>query len=311
MACAWVRPSHSHAEPEGKGIPVRTVPYSLFGIVVAMLFSACSAPDETSSLATLRIAILPDEGEEILRERYTPLFEYLTQETGLPCQLTIPPTYGGLVESFGNKEIDLAYFGGFTFVKASIVHNAVPLVMRDVDTRFTSVFLIRGNSPAKTFSDLMGARFSFGSSLSTSGHLMPRHFLQAEKNIVPEQYFSAVRYSGKHDQTAYWVRDGEVDLGAANSAVIRKMLTDGRLAPGEVQILWETPPFPDYVWAVQQALSEADKEKIRQAFLKLSKDDPDHAAILDGVNAGGFLPASVRDFAELKSIITKLGMLDS
>ncbi len=276
-----------------------------------MLFSACSDLDEASSLATIRVAILPGEGEEILRERYTPLFEFLTQETGLPYQLTIPPTYGALVESFGNEEIDLAYFGGYTFVKASRVHNAVPLVMRDVDTRFTSVFLIRGDSPAKTFSDLMGARFGFGSSLSTSGHLMPRYFLQAEKNIVPEQYFSAVRYSGKHDQTAYWVRDGEVDLGVASSAALRKMLTDGRLAPGEVQILWETPPLTNYVWAVRQALTESDKEKIRQAFLKLSKDDPDHAAILDGVNAGGFLPASVRDFAELKSIITKLGMLDS
>lgn len=290
---------------------MRSVFCRLVGIFAAALVSACSVPDQATSLTALRIGLLPDENEEDLRRRYTPLFEYLSEETGIPYQLTIPPTYGDLVNRFGEGEIDLAYFGGFTFVKASMVHSAVPLVMRDVDTRFTSVFLVRGDRPAKTFFDLTGMRFGFGSRLSTSGHLMPRFFLQTERNIIPEQYFDVVRYSGKHDRTAYWVRDGEVDVGVANSAIIRKMLADGRLGPTEVQILWETPPFPGYVWAVYPNVGETETEKIRQAFLKLSRADPTHAAILAGVNAGGFLPASMRDFSRLKTIVVTLGLADS
>ena len=140
---------------------------------------------------------------------------------------------------------------------------------------------------------------------------MPRFFLQTERIITPEEYFGVVRYSGKHDRTAYWVRDAEVDVGVANSAIVRKMFADGRLGPDEVQILWETPPFPDYVWATRRDLGEPKKEKIRQAFLKLSKSDPTHAAILAGVDAGGFLPATMRDFSQLKTVVVRLGLADS
>lgn len=290
---------------------MRSVFCRLVGIFAAALVSACSVPDQATSLTALRIGLLPDESIEDLRRRYTPLFEYLSEETGTPYQVTIPPTYGDLVNRFGEGKIDLAYFGGFTFVKASMLHNASPLVMRDVDTRFTSVFLIRGDRPAKAFSDLTGMQFGFGSRLSTSGHLMPRFFLQTERNIIPEQYFGVVRYSGRHDRTAYWVRDGEVDVGAANSAIVRKMFADGLLGPDEVQILWETPPFPNYVWAIRPNLGKTEREKLRQAFLKLSKADPTHAAILDSVDAGGFLPASMRDFSQLKTIVVKLGLADS
>jgi ABC-type phosphate/phosphonate transport system substrate-binding protein len=38
---------------------------------------------------------------------------------------------------------------------------------------------------------------------------MPRYFLK-EMDIIPEVFFSDTRYSGKHDLTAYWVRDGLV-----------------------------------------------------------------------------------------------------
>ncbi len=290
---------------------MRGVYCSLVAILIAVMVSACSDPNQATSLTTLRIGILPDESEEDLRKRYKPLFKFLSQETGMPYRVTIPPSYAGLVDRFRDGKIDLAYFGGLTFLRANIAHNAVPLVMRDVDTRFTSVFLVSGDSSAETFSDLGGTQFGFGSRLSTSGHLMPRFFMQSEKGIVPEQYFSVVRYSGKHDQTAYWVRDGEVDMGVANAAIVRKMFADGRLDPGKVRILWETPTFADYVWAVRPELGERAREKIRQAFLKLSKDDPVHAAILSSVNAGGFLPANMRDFSQLKAIVVKLGLLDS
>lgn len=305
-----MRSVQPQAVSDEKDVAMRGVYCSLVGILIAVLVSACSDPDQATSLTTLRIGILPDVSEPDLRRRYTPLFDYLSEQTGMPYQLTIPPTYGDLVDCFRDGEIDLAHFGGFTFLRASTAHDAVPLVMRDVDTRFSSVFLISGDNSAQAFSDLSGTKFGFGSRLSTSGHLMPRFFMQSEKGIVPEQYFSVVRYSGKHDRTAYWVRDGEVDAGVANAAIIRKMFADGRLAPGEVRILWETPPFADYVWAVRPELGETAREKIRQAFLKLSKDDPVHAAILSSVNAGGFLPANMRDFSQLRAIVVKLGLLD-
>ncbi len=287
------------------------VGYLLIIIVMFTALIACTSKKEVGEieLSILRIGILPDESREKLIERYTPLFRYLTAETGIPYELIIPETYDELLELFHAKKIDLAYFGGFTFVKAYIFDNAVPLVTRDVDTRFTSYFLVKGDHPAQNIFDLKGKRFSFGSRLSTSGHLMPRYFLK-EMGIIPEVFFSNIRYSGKHDLTAYWVRDGLVDLGTANYAVVNRMYKDGRLSEKEVRILWETPPYPDYVWALRPLNNKALLINLRDAFLSLSKTNREHAKILEGVDADSFLPAGINDFSKLEEVVNELQLLE-
>ncbi len=259
--------------------------------------------------SVLRVGVLPDESVEALHQRYDPLLDHLSAETGLDFKLVPPSDYDELVRLFRDHKVDLAYFGGLTFVQAHLFYHAEPLVMRDVDTRFTSWFLVRDSDPAHGLADFKGKVFTFGSRLSTSGHLMPRHFLQTEKQLIPEEYFTEVRYSGAHDKTAYQVRDGAVDLGAVNSEIVKTMLRDGRLKEKEVRVLWETPPYPDYVWAVHDRFNEGLKTQLRDAFLRLDADDAVHGKILAGMGAGGFLPAGASDFLPLKGIADTLGLL--
>ena len=278
-------------------------------ILLALACLSCALDRESDKveLSTLRISILPDESKEKLLQRYTPLFEYLSRETGIPYELIIPKDYNELLGLFHDKKIDLAYFGGYTFMKAHQTDQAEPLVMRDVDTRFTSYFLVRSDNPRQEINDFAGRSFAFGSSLSTSGHLMPRFYLM-EMGIEPESFFSEVSYSGKHDLTAYWVRDGKVDLGVANHAVIDLMYQDGRLNPKDVQILSKTPPYPDYVWALRPLNNNVFRIKLRDAFLNLSKMDPAQAKILAGVDAGSFLPAGINDFGKLEKVMNELNL---
>lgn len=280
----------------------------LTGIGLVFQLSACSGPEQESSIEILRIGILPDESEMALLERYSPLFEFLTQETGLPYKVVIPNSYEELVRKFGEGEVDLAYFGGVTFMLANSEHGAIPLVMRDVDTRFTTMLIV-ADEGSNTFKEIEGKTFSFGSRLSTSGHLMPRYFLQVQHGITPEKYFRSIEYSGKHDRTAIWVRDGEVDAGVVNSEIIRKMFADGRLRPDDIHIIWESPPYPDYVWAVQPQILPVDRERIQQAFLRLSPDNPQHDAILSSMGAASFYPASTKDFTMLEQSMTGQGLL--
>lgn len=289
---------------------MKKIIYSSLVLMLCAVLSGCPSTKEEGAptLELLRIGILPDETKDKLIERYTPLFRYLSEEIAIPYKLVIPDTYSELVELFHDGKVDLAYFGGFTFVKAHIQDDAIPLVMRDVDTRFTSYYLVRTDSTAGTLRDFKGKRFSFGSNLSTSGHLMPRHFIQ-EMGIIPEDFFSEVVYSGKHDLTAYHVRDGKVALGVANSAVIKKMYKDGRLSEKEVRIMSETAPYPDYVWAAQSSLDATLRKKVRDAFLNLTPEKGAHAKILLGVDAGRFLPAEVSDFNMLADVVNDLELL--
>ena len=290
---------------------LKNAEYYLIMLLILTATVSCTAykDAEEPDPSMLRIGILPDEGREKLIERYTPLFDYLAAETGVSYEFVIPDSYSELLEQFHEKKIDLAYFGGYTFVQAHITDNAVPLVMRDLDTRFTSYFLLKKDNPAKNISELKGKRFSFGSRLSTSGHLMPRYFLK-EIGIVPEIYFDEVIYSGKHDLTVYAVRDGSVDLGVANHAVVNEMYKDGRLSKQEVRVLWETPAYPDYVWALRPVFNKDFQIKLRDAFLSLSNTSREHSKILKSVNAGFFLPASTNDFLKLTKIIKELELIE-
>lgn len=259
--------------------------------------------------SVVRIGVLPDMSEEELRRRYNPLLNYLSDETGLEFSLVLPADYAELLHYFGSGEVDLALFGGLTFVQAEALYQAEPLVMRDVDTRFISVFVVSNSDPVTELNDLEGKVLAFGSRLSTSGHLMPRYFLQTQKQITPEEFFSGIVYSGAHDKTAYMVRDGKVDIGAVNLEIINGMLRDGRLKQGELRVVWETPPYPDYVWAVPQHLDENTKTLLRDTYLQLDLNNEHHRQALAGLGARSFLPAGTRIFQPLQQIAANLELL--
>lgn len=271
--------------------------------LVAMLFLYANRPAEDTIMpGELRLGILPDQSPDVLQRRYTPVLEYLSNALGVPVRLVIPDSYAQLLELFRANEIDLAYFGGYSYVKARQEAGAIPLVMRQVDIRFTSLFIVGAASEARNLEDLRGKRIGFGSQLSTSGHLMPRYFLR-QRGIDTETFFGEIAYSGAHDKTAYWVRDGVVDVGAANATTIRSMLRDQRLDAGTVRILWETPPYANYVWAIRPIFDEPLRAGIRDAFLALSPEVDEHKLILRELNASGYIPADPDNFAGLETIV--------
>lgn len=254
------------------------------------------------------IAILPEENSKTLHHRYDPLVAYLSESLGVPFQLLIPDNYDQLLKLFHAGEIDLAFFGGFTFLKANRDSGAVPVVMRDTDLRFRSHFIARKQASHRHLKDFKGKKLAFGSALSTSGHLMPRFFLE-DQEISPESFFASVEYSGAHDETALRVQNASVDLGAINAEILDDMFSDGRLDRDAVEIIWTTPKYPDYVWAVKKTISPEFQHKLLSAFLQLDPQNEHHAVILERAQAGGFLPARQQDFDQLLKIATNLGML--
>ncbi len=272
--------------------------------VVAALVLALTWLSDPSPVypGRLRIGVLPDESPAVLQQQYAPLIRYLSARTGLPCELVIPASYADLVRDFLAGRLELAWFGGVTFVQASARGDALPLVMRDIDREFHSYILVRPESPAKSLADLRGTRFAFGPRLSTSGTLMPVYFMRKE-GIDPETWFGSVGHAAGHDEAAYQVRDGQVDAGAANAQIVDAMLTDGRLTPADIRILLRTPPYADYVWAIRADIAGETRETIRGAFLSLSTDDPMQTEILDRLGAGFFLPALSSDFLHLRNIV--------
>lgn len=267
-------------------------PYLIFFLVL----NACSAASIDES-ETINISAIPDRAPEAVRNQHSQLIEHICKTVGVTCQWIDSPDYESLVDRFGKGEIDMAYFGGVTFTLAHVRYDAIPLVMRDIDMRFTSsLYVLEDNNTINRLEDLKGRTLSFGPYHSTSGHIMPRYYL-SKQGIVPENFFASVTHSKGHDDTLGRVDNKEIDGGIANSYIANDIIREKNLP---LKLIWETPPFVDYVWAVQPDMNSHLKSLLLNAFLELSITDPNEKIILENQGARGYLPASIDDFDDIR-----------
>ncbi|MDH5681965.1 MAG: phosphate/phosphite/phosphonate ABC transporter substrate-binding protein [Spirochaetota bacterium] len=268
------------------------------------LFSQCSPPKKSGSkeLKVLKISLLPTDNADNMKRRYLPLINYLSKKLNIPHTVTIPGSYEEHLALFKDKKINLALFGGYTFVKASNDFNARPLVIRDIDLEYSSFFLVRRESKARSIRDLKGGKLAFGPKLSTSGHLMPRQFLM-KKRIRPEGFFSEIRYSASHDQSLKLLSERKVELVAVDFIRAQQAILGFRKGRGFARVLAQTKHYTDYVWAIQGEYSEEWITRVRDAFMDLSQEDPAEARILKDLNAKYYLPAGESDFSAIREIL--------
>lgn len=259
---------------------------------------------------TLRVSAIPDEAPTELQRKFKPLGEYLTRETGMAVAFTPVTDYAAVVEGLANNKIDLAWLGGFTFVQAKLrtQGGAVPVAQRLEDQSFTSKFIVPADSTAKALADLKGKTFAFGSPSSTSGHLMPRHFLM-QAGIDPDKDFKAVAFSGAHDATVAFVASGRAEAGVLNASVMDKLLESGNPNAAKVRVLSITPPYFDYNWTVRPGLDAALVDKLRNAFLKLDPANPEHQQILALQRATRFIATQASNYDGIEAAAKAAGLI--
>ena len=218
--------------------------------------------------------------------------------------------YAATVEALVGRRVDLAWFGGFTFVQANARSKGMvtPLVQRDEDQRFRSVFITGPGSGITSLEGLRGRTLSFGAPSSTSGHLMPRSSL-LQAGIDPDRDVKRVAFSGAHDATALAVAGGKVDAGALNISVWEKLVADGKVDPATLKVFYTTPPYFDYNWSVRSDMDPALMKKLRDAFLALSPDTADGKAILALQRATRFVPTKVENYATIETAARNADLL--
>jgi phosphonate transport system substrate-binding protein len=256
-----------------------------------------------------RVTAIPDESPTELARKAAPLVKYLEGKLGMKVEFTPVTDYAAAVEVLVNRKVDLAWFGGFTFVQANARSGGkiIPIVQRTEDEKFRSVFI--ATDPAiKTLADLKGKDVSFGSQSSTSGHLMPRSAL-LQAGIDPDKDFRRVAYSGAHDATVAAVAAGKVQAGALNISVWDKLVAEKKVDTDKVKVFFTTPTFYDYNWSVHADMPAALRDKLTQALLALSKDTPEGKEVLDLQRATKFIPTRAENYKGIEAAARSAGLL--
>jgi len=292
--------------------------------LIFLLLAACSGNTEEEAKDTaekdakteesdqvFKIGAIPDQNASDLNRSLSKMAEYITEETGIKAEYVPSVDYAALVTAFERGEIDLAWFGGLTGVQArNVAPETEAIAQRPMDEEFHSVFIAGADTGIESLEDLKGKSFTFGSESSTSGHLMPRYFLE-EAGLKPETDFDGhPNYSGSHDKTYKLVESGSFQAGALNVSVWDAAVAEKKVDTSKVKVFYTTPSYYDYHWTinkVDEKFGEGTKQKITDAVLAInSTDQPE---IMDLFQSEKFIETKNENYKAIEEVAKELGII--
>jgi len=268
---------------------------------------------------TFVFTAIPDADESRLQQRFNKVAVYLSEKLNVEVKYIPVKSYSAAVTAFRNDQVQLAWFGGLSGVRArALVPGSEAIAQGFEDQAFKSYIIAHHSTGLKENTDLSEAfksfnskdmTFTFGSKGSTSGRLMPEFYLREEFKAAPADIFSRVGFSGDHSRTIAQVQSGAYQVGAVNFKVWDKELAAGKIDTAKVSIIWTTPTYPDYQWTIRNDVDQrfgADfKQLVRKTILEMN--DPD---LLASFPRQSFIPASNADYAPIEDTARAIGLID-
>ncbi len=284
----------------------------LRGFALFLLLSTFSV--EMANCAAFTFTAIPDEDETRLHSRFDKVASYLSQELGVEVKFVPVKSYSAAVTAFRNNQVQLAWFGGLSGVRArNLAPGSSAIAQGYEDQFFVTYFIANAKTGLKTSDELQkaiaGKTFTFGSKGSTSGRLMPEFHIRNLFNKAPDEVFSRVGFSGDHSRTIALVQSGAYDIGAVNFKVWENELKAGKIDESKVSIIWETPTYPDYQWTIRgdvaKTWGDGFTQKVQKALLDMN--DPD---LLASFPRKSFVKATNSDYEPILKVGKSIGLLD-
>ena len=261
-----------------------------------------------------RFTAIPDQDTARLQARFGKVASYLEETLGVEVEYVPVKSYSASVAAFKNDQVQLAWFGGLSGVRA---RRAVPgskaIAQGAEDPHFHTYFIAHA-STGLTAGDafpaaIAGRTFTFGSKGSTSGRLMPEYFVRQHLGKAPGEAFARVGFSGDHSKTLALVQAGSFAVGALNYKVWENELAAGKVDTAKVRVIWKTPPYPDYNWTlrgdVDARYGEGFGDRVRDALLGLEDRD-----LLDSFPRARFIPADNALYRPILDTAVEIGLID-
>ncbi len=291
-------------------------PSRLLLISLSLMFLGVLACGQSEEPPVLKIGGIPDQDASRLARRYDGFASYLSNKLDVKVKYVPSVDYAAVVTAFSQGQLQVAFFGGLTGVQARLQNpGAQAIAQRENDARFHSKFIARADLPIESLDDLKAQAsdltITFGSPSSTSGHLMPRHFLM-QAGIDPDTDFrEEVSFSGSHDATWQLVESGAFDIGALNEDIWDRVVQEGTVDASAVKEFYTTPDYFDYNWTARADLDEVYgagfTNKFQRALLDLNAQE--HPEILELFSTEKFIVTNNANYQAIEDVGRQLEII--
>lgn len=260
--------------------------------------------------AELLMTAIPNDEKNIVDHRFSQVAAYLTEALAVDVIYIPVNSYAEAVDLFKEDQVQLAWFGGLSGVQARRAVPGSEAIAQGLEDQFFRSYFIANVSadilPSKSFPNLNGFTFTFGSPDSTSGRLMPQFFIERNLGKAPHDVFRRVGFTKNHLETIEKVQSGLYQVGAVDYKVWERAVSNGLVDFEKVSVIWESPSFPDTQWTVRADIDQqfglGFKQKLQQALLSMRSAEPESKLL--------YVPVENHDYQPIEDVARAIGLID-
>lgn len=231
-----------------------------------------------------------DEQRDIT-EKYKPLADYLAAALKRPVKLEVSQNLSASERRLKKDAFDIFLGPPQVIAQAMKSANYVPIAR--YPGKLKAAFVVMESSGIKSLSDAKGKRLGLPDKESLASQLALAKLRFSR--ITPESYFSEVFNQRFQDATLNALKIGRVDVVAVTAGFAKQWVKDN---PGS-RVIEESYEVVHFAFAVNEEMSEADSQRIRQILLD-APNSADGRAMLEKMGRkDGFIPASKDDYSPL------------
>lgn len=293
----------------------------LFALAVtgSVVFAACSSSDNASNTQTLEVneikfGIISTESQANQKPLWEPFIKDMEKQIGVPVKPFYVTQYAGVIEAMKAGDVQIAWYGGKSYVEAARRSNAevfAQTVNDDGSKGYVSHLITNKDSKvakeAKALGESKGDEyviknskdltFAFNDPNSTSGFLVPSFYVFAKNAVNPKEAFKRLIFSGSHEATALAVANNQVDVATNNSESLSRLEKTNPEARKNIEVIWTSELIPSDPIAYRKDLSEDLKTKIKDFFYNYKNEE-----VLKPLEWQGFVPAEDKTWDTIREL---------
>ena len=260
-----------------------------------VLGTACHAAPPTP----FAFGVLNHRSLQATAAYWNPILKYVSARSGVPLELHIGRTANETTDRVVSGQLDFAYTNHLFTPKRDRLGWRV--LARQDSEGIRGQVVVLDSSPVKSLQELAGKNVAFANPYGFTGYYVPMDaLLRAGIEVAP-------LFSGNQEAAMGQLLSGEVAAAGVNHQVMASFAQRRQM---KYRVLAESEPYFDLAVMASPRVSQADGEKVRQAFVSMSRDPEGQRVLqlaaqsLELTKARGFVVADDSNYRNYRNFFS-------
>jgi phosphonate transport system substrate-binding protein len=284
------------------------------------MFTGCK-DDGTIKPKVLKVQLNPARDAEKMEAQRKPLQDLLSEKLGMDVEVTVATDYNALIEAMASEQVHVGMLATTQYVLAAdeghaeailaslrydVNDDGSPMLDKPLVAGYYSQLIVDKDSGITSVEELKGKRIAVSSFTSTSGFVWPANLL-ADHGLNPETDVEWIN-AGGHDNAVLAIMNGEADAAFTFKDARTTYFSEEDNYSDIMEtcvFLMNTTIIPNDTISVIPNLDPDLKEKIKQAFLDITKNEDEIAIMRDVYSHEGYSEAVDSDYDKVREYLKR------